>query len=214
MLRAGRSTMPAVVLGAGPTWAVMVHQTDGDGLCGWLPFARWLVGREHVHLLLVDLCGYGGSRCRDAAFSADQVGQVVLAVGFARVHGARRVTVVGASMGGALATEAAARTSADAVVDLSGPPDWRGTNLVRVAPKLTMPALLAISPVDAEEIPTFRRAFEMIPATPKRLVVAKYGHGYELLGFGSYWRPFASLVGQWITGAYPRAHHGRAHTPS
>lgn len=200
VIRAKGSRLVAAELGRGPTWAVFLHQTDGDGLCGWWTYGAHAAGRG-VHVLLLDLCGFGRSICTKP-LSSDQVGQASAAVAFARQHGARRVTVVGASMGGAVALPTAAASDADAVVDLSGPPDWPGTDLGRDATRLTMPTLLAVSPDDSSSVPAFRKAIRLIPAEVKRLDVVVGGHGYVMLGYPGNWSRLATTVESWIKGDY------------
>lgn len=75
--------------------------TDGNGLCGWLPYAPLLTHGTGAAALLVDLCGYGASRFRAGYGFSRQTDQVSLAVDHAvrRMH-ADRVVLVGASMGG------------------------------------------------------------------------------------------------------------------
>ncbi len=201
VLRFRSSRLTAAELGRGPTWAVMLHQTDRDGLCGWWEYGLWLSERG-MHVLMFDLCGYGRSVCT-ARDEDDQAAQATAAVDFAREHGATRVTVVGASMGGAVALPAAAAARADAVVDLSGPPDWPGTDLVRDAEPLTMPTLLAASPVDPLTVSAFRQAIKRVPATTKRLDIVSGGHGYAMLGYPGGWSRLATTVRHWIVGDYP-----------
>lgn len=196
-----RSRLTAAELGQGTTWAVMLHQTDRDGLCGWWEYGLWLADRG-VHVLMFDLCGYGRSVCKGQDES-DQVAQATAVVKYARDHGATRVTVVGASMGGAVALPAATATRADAVVDLSGPPDWPGTDLPRDAQALTMPTFLAASPTDPLTVTAFRQAVKHIPAETKRLDVLPGGHGYVMLGYPGGWSRLATTVQQWIVGTYP-----------
>ncbi len=196
----GSSKLVAAELGHGHTWAVMLHQTDRDGLCGWWPYATWLSGRG-VHVLLLDMCGYGDSSCA-AKVTNDQARQAAAAVAWARDRNAHRVTLVGASMGGAVALPAAVRASADAVADLSGPPDWVGTDLERDARRLTMPTLLAVSPTDPAFIPAYRRALPLIRSERKKLIVYAGGHGYEMLGYHHSWSALGHRVLRWIEGRY------------
>ena len=179
-------------------WAVLLHQTNGDGYCGWWSYANWLADRG-VQVLTIDLCGYGDADCT-SELADDQQAQVVASVRHARSKGAARVTLVGASMGGAVAAAAARQAKADAVVDLSGPPDWPGTELVRDSRSLTMPVLLAVSPTDASYVPVYRKAIRAVPSARKQLVIAEAGHGYELLGYGTTFRPFATRVLAMVTG--------------
>ena len=199
-VKVGGSQLAGAELGRGATWAVMLHQTNGDGLCGWWPYASWLSGRG-VHVLLVDLCDYGRSTCREHEGS-DQAAQAAAAVEWARRHGARRVTLVGASMGGAVALPGAVASGPDAVVDLSGPPTWIDAELLHEAQRLDLPTLLAVSPTDPTFIPAYKRAIRLVPATKKRLVVCPAGHGYEMLGFRDHWNRMGGLVLAWIQGRY------------
>ena len=124
--------IPAVTAGTGSTVVVLLHQTDGGGLCGWLEFATTLADDPTLAVLAIDLCRYGESRClavENGTFrDADQVDPVELAVRFARASmRAERVVVMGASMGGSVALMAAATVPGiDSAIDLSGPVDWAG----------------------------------------------------------------------------------------
>jgi predicted alpha/beta-hydrolase family hydrolase len=201
----GGSVLPAVAVGQGRTFAVLVHQTDGDGLCGFWPYADWLATKQGVHALLFDLCDFGRARCPDGKFSSNQQAQVALAVQWARNHGARRVVLVGASMGGALALSTAAGTPVDAVVDLSGPPTWPGAEADKAVAKITVPVLIATSPDDPyADYAAIHAAFNQITARPKRFIKGSGAHGWGLLsGFSASpgsvrWQPLATTVAHWI----------------
>lgn len=203
----GSARMPVVEIGRGSTVAVFLHQTDGDGLCGFWPYASWLTEHYPVRAVLFDLCGYGRARCPDPAFSDNQRLQVAAAVRFARAAAPTRVVLVGASMGGALALASTAPTHADAVVDLSGPADWPDAAAAPAAATLRVPALVAVSPGDSDaSYPDLRAAFAGIKAVPKKFVSGDGAHGWDLLAEpGSqppHWRPLATTVAQWITGHY------------
>lgn len=198
-----------VVVGHGPVVAVFAHQTDGDGLCGFWAYANWLEQRG-IRSVLVDLCGYGRSDCKPGGrLDLHPTQQLGLAVDWARGHGAARVTLVGASMGGSIVIGSAAALQADAMVDLSGPPEWQGVpSALEAAPHLRMPVLVAAAPHDpSTDAAVLRQAVRRAPAAQKRFVSAKDGHGWELLREGSpyapgpvTWTPFAAVVADWITG--------------
>lgn len=141
------STLTAVVYGSGTEAVVLLHQTGAGGLCGWVPYARWLA--EHgVLALAVDDCVHGASRCTPA-LTEDTRSQVAAAVDAARERGASRVAVVGASMGGARALGVGQAAGADAVVDLSGPDRWQGVpDAVEAARATTVPLLVVSSDGD------------------------------------------------------------------
>ena len=199
------SRLAAVEVGNGPTTAVFVHEVGGSGLCGFWPYAVWLDKRYGIRSLLLDLCGYGGSACAESRFAYDSPAQVELAVRWLRTHGARRVTLVGASLGGAVAVVAGAeaRPRVDGVVDLSGPLVWTGLPVRRSLPRIHSAALFAVAPYDvAVSVRAMRAALRQVPHPVKRLVTPPSGHGWELLGA---WRgnhfdpePLGALVARWI----------------
>ena len=139
-------------------------------------FAEWAASRG-VMAVLIDLCGWGRSACK-GAFAADAEAQVRLVVDWARAHGARRVTLVGASMGGAIALGVGQQAGADAVVDLSGPAVWQGVPTAGEAARATtVPLFLAVAPGDREMDPAaLRSAVSASPSQHKRFVSTSGGH--------------------------------------
>ncbi len=186
--------------------AVLLHQSAPTGFCGFATYAAWLA--EHgVRAVLVDLCGWGKAQCK-GAFASDLAAQVRLPVDWARAHGATRVTVVGASMGGALTLGFAQRAGADALVDLSGPATWTDTpSAGEAAAATTIPLLLAVAPNDAQMDPAaLRAAVQASPAKTKRFVSTKDGHGWSMLNDGTdadpEWTRLADTVRGWVRGDY------------
>ncbi|MDQ2851082.1 MAG: alpha/beta hydrolase [Actinomycetota bacterium] len=203
----GAARLPVAVLGSGPTTAVFLHQTDGNGLCGWWPYAVWLTSHYKVRAVLLDLCNYNSKAvCPQQTFADDQRAQVAVGMRFAHRAGASRVVLVGASMGGALALASAKENRAAAVVDLSGPPGWGNAEASVTTPTLTVPFLLAASPNDGYvDYPKLQKAFALDPTQSKLFLSPTGGaHGYELLdsASGTGWSPLASQVARWITGDY------------
>lgn len=202
----GQARLPAAVLGSGATVAVMLHQTDGGGLCGWWPYAAWLTAHYPIRAVLVDLCRYGSeAQCPGSAFADDQRAQVALAVRYARNIGGKRIVLVGASMGGALALATATQTHADAVVDLSGPSKWPDAEAAPAARQLRVPALVVASPNDPNiDSAAVLAAYRLIPARSKRFVPGDGPHGWDLLpdATGTGWTPLAHQVAEWIVGHY------------
>jgi len=178
--------IPAVRLGSGPVVVVLLHQTDGNGFCGWLPFMP-AAADAGLTVLAVDLCGYGRATCRadtDGTFTdADQTDPVELALRYARttLH-AERVVVAGASMGGSVALMSAATLPGiAAAVDLSGPVEWTGMDVVRRGRALDVPVLLAMATSEGPE--EAAGAQEIVANAPagSRLLTPDEGHGYVLL---------------------------------
>ena len=209
----GASSLSGVTYGQGDTAAVFLHQTGAGGLCGWVPFAM-LVADDDVRAVLVDDCLHGASRC-EPPVTGDALAQTRIAVDWARAHGARRVVVVGASMGGAVALATAQDAGADAVVDLSGPARWQGVaGAVEAATATSIPLYLAVAGDDLQMgIPTLRQAAKASPAQQKRFVLAKDGHGWELTSTGTppdtRITPLGRQVLAWIHGDYASVTAGR-----
>jgi hypothetical protein len=165
-------------LGTGGTVALLLHQTDGDGMCGFLFYGEYLA-THGVHVVLMDFCDYGQSDCGDAPPQLPaQVEAVARAV---RDQGAKRIVLVGASLGGSVAVAAAKRTKADAIVDLSGPADFGTLSITDNARSITMPALFAYSNTDRSDLNQVRQNLKRMPSKNKIFLSYPGGHGYELL---------------------------------
>lgn len=199
--------MHGAVFGESDRVAVFVHQTGSTGMCGWVPYAVW-ASRHGVRAIVVDMCDYGESQC-SPRFSHDVAGQLRLPVTWARSHGARSVTLVGASMGGTMVTGVGQGLGVDAIIDISSPPEWEDVPPVPVAARsITVPFLMIAATNDVEIEPhVLRRALASSPALTKRFVAVPDGHGYtvvtdgHLLGVGI--TPAGRLVLDWVKG-----HHG------
>ena len=198
------SVLTAATAGEGDRVMILLHQTSPTGYCGWVPYADW-AAEQGVRVVLVDLCGWGSAVCSEE-LTSDPEAQVRLMVDWAREQGAERVTVVGASMGGAIALGVADPAGADAVVDLSGPETWQNVPGAEEAAAATEIPLLVVTAsgdpgVDHDVL---QRAVEGSPATPKRFISAPDGHGWSMLHDGSSvapeWRPLASTVLEWARG--------------
>lgn len=179
----GRARMPAVTAGRGRTVVVLLHQTDGNGFCGWLPFAEEIVSRTPgVAVLAPDLCGYGEARCRPGYDFDRQVDQVRAVLDHAAgPMRATSIVLVGASMGGSLAVLAGSDPRVDAVVDLSGPDPWRHRSLPRAARALGVPILAAMAEGDGADQVTATQAVVAAAPDGSTFVPADSGHGYTLL---------------------------------
>jgi pimeloyl-ACP methyl ester carboxylesterase len=102
-----------------------------------------------------------------------------------RVHGVRKVVLLGASLGGTSAVVAAAeiRPRVAAVIDLSGPDQISGLDALQAAPKLQVRALYAVATGD-DFIADVRKTFKATPPSLRRLVLVGgdgHGHGVSLL---------------------------------
>ena len=183
---------------------MLLHQTDGNGLCGWLPFMP-AAADAGLAVLAIDLCRYGESDCRAVAqetfTDADQTDPVAVAVDYARTElHAERVVVAGASMGGSVALMSAATLpGVDAAVDLSGPVEWDGMDVVRRGRALDVPVLVAMATSEGPE--EAAGAQEIVANAPagSALLTPDTGHGYVLLNDSDgAVLPLAADVLRWI----------------
>jgi alpha-beta hydrolase superfamily lysophospholipase len=122
------------------TAVVLAHMSEGD-LCSWAPHARRLAAKGFF-VFPFDLRGHGSSEGRrNHRRSAADVAAAVRAV---RALGARKVVVVGASLGGIAAVIAAPglRPAVQGVVAVSAPAAIPGELDARpVLPRLQIPTL-------------------------------------------------------------------------
>jgi pimeloyl-ACP methyl ester carboxylesterase len=197
-------TLSGAVVGSGPVGAVLIHEYPLD-YCGWLPYARYLA-RHGVRTLMFDLRCFGRSACPGGR--GHVVADVAAAMAELRRHGARRIAVVGASMGGAIAVVAAARLHPAAVVNLSGERTTAGltpgitVNAGAAAPGVTAPALFVVARGDRYvPVADMRAVARRAQSTTKRLIVLPpiAGHGWNLLlGTRTTWSPLARTVATFI----------------
>jgi alpha/beta superfamily hydrolase len=164
-------TIVGDLYGFGARGVVLAHGGRFDKE-SWTPQARVLAA-SGFRVLALDFRGYGPSRGpgQEDPLSAPLVLDVLGAVGYLRQTGAKTVAIVGASMGGAAAANAAARAGAgeiDRLVllasDAGSAPD-----------RLTMRKLFVLSrddlgPGDAPRLPKIRVSYERCP-DPKEWIV-------------------------------------------
>jgi dienelactone hydrolase len=179
----------------------MVHELGGAGLCGWLPYGKYLAAAG-LHVLLYDTRCTGASACPDGAAASDIVSDVAGAKAELMRHGARDVAVLGASFGGAIALgSAVAVKGLLACVDLSGDlydndlgPGLTGT---KAAPRVAVPVLYAVATDDGNRLATARGIVAKIkPSLVKLQVLSGPAHGWDMLqnGEGGPFTPLAAQV--------------------
>lgn len=207
-VRTGVLTAPSgawlhtATVGESDTVAILLHQTNGGGLCGFIPYALQLAD-QGIRAELFDLCGYGQSVCDpEPAWAEEPVRQIEQVVEKVRDDGAERVVLVGASMGGSLALQAAPEVDADAVVDLSGPAQFSTADVTVDAGKVTMPVLIGFSGEDRNDMEEVEKAMASMPAETKKFVEADSGHGYTMLNVDEKWTDLAGRVADWVKGDY------------
>ena len=182
---AGDVRLPAAVYAAdqaaGGTALVLLHQTNGDGRCGWDAFAQ-AAAEQGVASIAFDMCGWAESECPED-WSARSSDQAAYAVYYARAElGAERVVLVGASMGGARTVFAMSDgVEADDWVALSPAPAWDGREIVSEATGIdgTGVGLVMHDPDDGDaEYAAARATAEQAGA---EFVEGRGGHGYDMV---------------------------------
>jgi pimeloyl-ACP methyl ester carboxylesterase len=163
---------------------VLAHQSSGD-LCEWTPYARELA-RKGFFVFAFDFRGHGFSK--GTVRFGRLPGDVAATVKIVRRLGARRVVLVGSSMGGIASIVAAPnlRPPVNGVVSLSAPAAWNGLSGTAAAARLRAPALYIAAARDQTSGFDFARdARALYAATPgddKELeVVDSDLHGIALL---------------------------------
>jgi pimeloyl-ACP methyl ester carboxylesterase len=158
---------------------VFAHQVAGDR-CQWLEFARELAGKGY-RVLVFDMRGYGAST---GAANVRPDRDVAAAAAELRRRGAKRVVLVGASMGGTGVVAAAPgiRPAVAGVVDLSGPVGFGGVNALVAAKKLKAPALFVAGRDDGDFASATRALYKAAASKDKQLVIAPTSwHGVDLV---------------------------------
>ena len=129
------------------TAVVLAHMSVGD-LCQWVPYARRLA-RQGVFVFPFDLRGHGFSEGRQNHRRA--AADLAAAVRAVRALGARKVVVMGASLGGiaALVATPNLKPAVDGVVSVSGPAAIEGTlNAIPAVRKIQVPTLYVVAEGD------------------------------------------------------------------
>jgi dienelactone hydrolase len=201
--------LAAVTAGTGNAAAVFLHEIGRqEGMCGFAPYAAWLVAHSHVLVVLVNRCGYRDTQCVSPDDQHDIAAQTAPAVTWAHNHGATTVTLVGASGGGLDAIDAGALVpGVDAVVDISGDVNDTGADDHALAARLTVPTLVAVAPNDPFcPIDKVQSLYAAVGAGRKQLSIQDTNpgrHGWDLLLDGDTPLPLATTVADWITAAGP-----------
>lgn len=129
------------------TAVVLAHMSVGD-LCQWAPYARTLA-RQGVFVMAFDFRGHGFSEGRENHRRA--AADLAAAVRAVRSLGARKVVVMGASLGGIAALVAAPnmKPGVDGVVSVSGPAAIAGTlNALPAVARIRVPTLYVVAEAD------------------------------------------------------------------
>jgi alpha-beta hydrolase superfamily lysophospholipase len=181
---------------------VLVHESGGAGLCGWLPTMRWLAQND-VRAVAINLRGYPPSSTPSLAKYHHYAQDIQAAVDAAHTLGAKDVFVMGASLGGA-ATVAEAPKLRDVagVISLSGELELPTSELdaIGAAPKITVPFLFVGSEADGYVLGSeARRLTRAVGSQDKQVHVFSGGyHGWDLLDVAPYRARVKALLVRWL----------------
>jgi len=176
---AGGARLSGAVLGRGSTGVVFAHQVAADH-CQWLPFARQAVAKG-CRALVFDMRGYGKST---GITNSDPQLDVVAAAAALRRHGAKRIILIGASMGatGVLSAAPRIRPAINGVIELSGPTAFGSADALSAVRRLDRPALFVAGRDDGDFARAARRLYKAAATKDKQLYVAPVSwHGVDLM---------------------------------
>jgi alpha-beta hydrolase superfamily lysophospholipase len=168
------------------TAVVLAHMSVGD-LCQWVPYARNLASKGFF-VFPFDFRGHGFSKGREN--HRRSAGDVAAAVRAVRKLGARKVVVVGASLGGIAALVAAPslRPAVDGVVAVSAPAAIAGElNALPAVQRLGVPTLYVAAKQDQNPPYDFaadaQTLYDATATAEKRLALVPGSlHGVFLVG--------------------------------
>lgn len=193
----------AAATGSGSTAVVLVHESGGAGLCGWLPTMRWL-SANGIRAVAINLRGYPPSGTPSLAAYHHYAQDIQSAVEAAHTLGAKKVFVLGASLGGAATVaEAPKLRNVAGVISLSGELRLPTSELdaIGAAPKITAPFLFVGSESDGY-VPgsEARRLTRAVGAKDKQVHIFPDGyHGWDLLDVAPYRARVKALLLRWLT---------------
>jgi alpha-beta hydrolase superfamily lysophospholipase len=191
--------LDGAAVGDGDVGVVLAHEYPSD-LCPWLPFAKTLAGHGYRAFAL-DLRGSGASPARFGAEATRYDRDVQAASDEVRRLGAKKVFLVGASLGGAAVLKAA--PSLDplpaGVISLSGEPQLLDAS--QSAPRLKAPLLVLIARRDGySSVADNRRLVRAAASVDKQLAVYPGDwHGWDLLYDAPYKRRVNALVFEFLS---------------
>jgi len=167
--------------GRGRTAIVLAHQTNGN-LCQWRSYSKRLAGLGYLAFPF-DLRNYGQSQTRRYRSGEGPGVDVAAAVNLVRRLGAKKVFLVGASLGGSavLAGGATVRPQVDGVVSVSGAADLG--KAIESVPRLHAPVLFLAGKYDVEFAREAQRLYDSTASDEKTLKILLRGeHGTQLVG--------------------------------
>lgn len=192
----------AASAGEGSKAVVLLHESGGAGLCGWLPTMRWLAANG-IRAVAINFRGYPPSASPALAVYHHYAQDIQAAVDAAHTLGAKHVFVMGASMGGAASVaEAPKLQDVAGVISLSGELQLPTSELdaIGAAPKITVPFLFVGSEADGYVLGSdARRLTRAVGSRDKQVRIFADGyHGWDLLDTAPYRARVKALILGWL----------------
>jgi pimeloyl-ACP methyl ester carboxylesterase len=195
-----RVRLYAIEAGDGSVGVLLAHQ-GGSDLCEELPYAKTLVDAG-LRVLAFDFRGNGQSAQpgkNRLAYRRD----FAAAIKRLRSDGARRIFLIGASMGGAAAVQNSGGLPLTGVVSLSGTRLWSGFGINRPGPRaLRVPFLYVGSKSDwRAPLKEARTIVHNAGSRDKRSIFYRGSlHGWELVQDAPFAAKTRALILAWIRG--------------
>lgn len=182
--------------GSGPTAVVLAHMFPADRT-SWSDLGS-LLARRGYRSLALDFRGYGRS---GGERDIPEIWRDVLAaVEALRERGARRIVLVGASMGGTASLIAAARAEVHGVVTLSAAGTFMGLSAPpEVLQAVDEPKLFIAAQGDGSAAATAQTFYETASGAKRLEIVTGADHGTDLLE-GRQGETARSLILDFLTG--------------
>lgn len=196
---ADRTRLVGHTFGRGSTVVVLAHESRSS-MCRWVPYAKRLATKGY-RVFVFDFRNHGLSQqVGYGRRSARLAGDVVAAARYVRTQRAKKVFLVGASMGGGavLVGGANIRPPVDGVVSLSGPASFGGVDAAPAVPRLRAPVLyLAAADDGGGGFAADAKALYETTASPDRAIEVLPGtaHGVSLVSSPG---PARDLVEQFL----------------
>jgi pimeloyl-ACP methyl ester carboxylesterase len=169
--------------GKGGIAVVLAHEYRGD-LCDWIPYARRLASKGYLAFAF-DFRGNGASQAVGYARANRLAGDVAGAAKYLRAHGAKKVFLLGASMGGTavLAAGANVEPPVSGVISVSGPATFGGADASVAVRRLKVPVLYLVGGNDDGFTDDARALYAKTASSDKAIdVLPGSDHGVLLLG--------------------------------
>jgi len=167
--------------GRGSTTIVLANQAEST-LCLWVSDAQRFASRGYSAIVF-DFRNTGQSQSRKAPLDKRVDADLAAAVRLARSQGAKKVYLIGASMGAwaSIIVGASLRPGVQGVVSVSAPAEW-STSAVASARRLTVPVLYLASSGDGSFPTDARKLYAATASRDKTLkIIPGAFHGVDLV---------------------------------